>query len=107
MPDHPANKAYKKLVNQTSEAAYRRMIETYEIAIRAGVEKNSEWAEQAISLLEATIDSKQNPDLALSLRGVYGDCHRFIESENWAQYCEHLERLKGLWAAYSKLRQPK
>lgn len=105
MPQHPADRAYKKSAENTTEAAYERLIETYEIAIQAGIDKNPELAEQAITLLEATIDPKPNPDLALSLRGIYQDCHRFIATEDWANYCEYLERLRGLWTAYFKIRE--
>lgn len=107
MPEHPASVTYKNAADQTPEAAYKRLIETYEIAIRAGVEKNTDLAQQAITLLASTIDPTPNPDLAISLRGVYTDCERFIEAEDWANYCEYLERLKGLWSAYNQVRNGK
>jgi len=100
---HAAKKAYGESVEQTPAAAFQRLIQTYQVAIDAGIEKNAEQALHAITLLESTLSPDPNPELAISLRAIYADCRQQISDKRWAEYTESMERLKGVWTAYYRL----
>lgn len=98
-----AQKAYEKNQQSTNEDAFQRLITTYDIAILAGIKRDKERAAHALALLHSTIDPEPNPELALSLSGIYHDCSLYLEDDNFAAYTEAMERLKGIWLAYNKL----
>lgn len=97
--------AYKEAQDSTPEAAFERLLATYDVAIAAAIHKNRDHALHAITLLEKTIDSGANPEMALSLQGIYAECRNALEDEKWAQFAEMIERLKGLWTAKFRLDQ--
>lgn len=82
------------------------MIETYDLAIDAGIRHDRAKAEQVLALLIATLRPEPKPELAISLRGIYHDCETYLEAENFAAFTESIERLKGLWLAYYKIHFP-
>lgn len=65
--------------------------------------KDKVQAEHVLSLLVATLAPEPNPELALSLRGIYQDCEQYLKKNDFAAFTESMERLKGLWTAYYRL----
>lgn len=97
-----AQKVYEKNQESTSGEAFKRLIETYDHAIGAGIRRDKEQATHALALLDSTVAPEPHPELALSLHGIYHDCARYLEADDFAAYTESMERLKGLWLAYAK-----
>ena len=100
-----AQQAYQKNQQSADEDAFKRLIETYDHAIQAGIHRDKEKAGHALALLDATVNPDPNPELALSLHGIYHDCAHSLQNDNFAAYTESMERLKGLWIAHSRLRE--
>lgn len=96
---------YQKQQRSSHPAALERLLECYHVGIRAAVEKDATKATEVLDLLERSLDASGDPSIALSLRGIYHDCRRLLESEDWAHYAENLERLKGLWTAKQRVQQ--
>jgi flagellin-specific chaperone FliS len=96
---------YQKQQLTSYSAALERLLECYNIGIRAAVQKDVTKATEVLDLLERSLDASGDPSIALSLRGIYHDCRRLLESEDWAHYAENLERLKGLWTAKERVQQ--
>lgn len=97
--------AYKEAQDSTPAAAFKRLIATYDVAINAAINKDRELALQVITMLEKTLRTDINPEIALSLQAVYFHCRTAIKNEEWADFAELIERLKGLWIAKFRLDQ--
>ena len=99
-----AQKAYQKNEESSDKGALKRLIETYDHGIQAGIRKDKAKAEHVLSLLVSSLRPEPNPELALSLQAIYQDCRGYLEDANFAEFTESMERLKGLWIAYGRLR---
>lgn len=97
--------SYQKQQVTSHAAALERLLECYNIGIRAAVQQDAVKATEVIDLLEHSLDASSDPSIALSLRGIYHDCRQQLQAKNWGHYAENLERLKGLWIAKKRVQQ--
>ena len=97
--------AYKEAQDSTPAAAFERLIATYDVAINTAINKDRELALQVVTMLEKTLRADINPEITLSLLGIYSDCRTALKNEEWAHFAEMIEQLKGLWTAKFRLEQ--
>jgi hypothetical protein len=97
--------AYQRQLRTSHPAALERLLECYNIGIRAAVQRDATKATEVLDLLERSLDASGDPSIALSLRGIYHDCRCLLENDDWAHFAENLERLKGLWTAKQRVQQ--
>jgi flagellin-specific chaperone FliS len=101
-----AQDAYQQNAEATEEGAFNRLIETYNLAILAGIHKDKVQAQHVLALLVSTLNPEPNPELSLSLHAIYSDCSQYLEQDDYAAFTESIERLKGLWTAYYRITHP-
>jgi hypothetical protein len=95
--------AYQRSQRDTPSADFERLKATYEAAVLAAIHKDTQQAKKSLALLEAMIHPDTRPEIALSLQAIYADCSELLENEDWANFAESMEKLKGLWIARSRL----
>lgn len=97
------DRSYLANQNRSGEAAGKRLVRVYDLAIEAARKKNSNGVRYCLDLLRNTLDPSSNPEVALTQSQLYADCEAILMRKDFGQLMEVLEHIRGLWAARMKL----
>lgn len=96
---------YLATAQDTPEAAARRLLEVYRLAIQAAIDHKPEGIRYCLELLRSNLRPDPNPELALSLLALYQDCESAALAGDFANAAEILESIRGYWLARMRLDQ--
>lgn len=97
------DRIYKANHNRSGEAAGKRLVRVYDLAIEAARNGNPEGVRYCLELLRNTLDPSSNPEVALTQSQLYQDCEAILMKRDFPQLMEVLEHIRGLWAARMKM----
>lgn len=94
-----AKDPYRKIAESTPREAGKRFLAVLDVALHSARNEQAEGVQHALSLLRATMDAGQSPEIALSMTAIYHDIESMIGSGDFAEASRHLLELKSIWEA--------
>lgn len=94
---------YRDAAAAQPEAQLKRLLQVYEIAVHAASQHNLETVAHCLDLLDAALDPHPNPELALTLHELYGDCRSALSEQRFDELAAVLAEMAGLWQAHANL----